>query len=118
MQQERSDTKTLKKKIRNFIVILIILSPLGILIPDYFNSGEAWGEWSAERLNVMLGFVPERLKNLSDLWHAPFRDYNIPGLSTSLLSGSVSYVISAVIAVILLWLFFKGLSYLLWKNER
>lgn len=30
-----------------FIVILIILVPIGLILPAYFKAGPAWGEWTA-----------------------------------------------------------------------
>ena len=32
------------------IGILILLSPLGIILPDIFKSGGAWGEWGQKGL--------------------------------------------------------------------
>jgi hypothetical protein len=29
------------------IAILVILTPVGIILPAYFKSGPAWGEWMA-----------------------------------------------------------------------
>lgn len=27
------------------IIVLVILTPLGLILPAYFKSGPAWGEW-------------------------------------------------------------------------
>lgn len=56
------------------IGILALLSPLGVFLPRYFHSGQAWGEWS-----------------LVDFWKAPFPDYG---------ESALSYIASAVIGII------------------
>ena len=30
------------------MIVLICLSPLGLLIPEHFKAGAAWGEWGAD----------------------------------------------------------------------
>ena len=30
------------------VIILAFLSPLGLLLPEYFKAGDAWGEWGAD----------------------------------------------------------------------
>ncbi len=27
------------------IAVLIVLSPLGLILPEHFKAGSAWGEW-------------------------------------------------------------------------
>ena len=31
-----------------FIAVLVILTPIGLVLPAYFKSGPAWGEWVAQ----------------------------------------------------------------------
>ena len=47
---------------------LIILSPLGLIIPDHFKAGSAWGEWGADKIQKLVGYVPKGLGKLSSLW--------------------------------------------------
>lgn len=35
-----------QKKILIFIIVLSVISPLGLWLPEYFNSRDAFGEWS------------------------------------------------------------------------
>ena len=56
-----------------FIAILIILTPVGIVLPRYFKSGTAFGE-----------------EKLSSLWNAP-----MPGYA----DGKLGYIISAILGV-------------------
>lgn len=55
------------------IVILIILVPLGIIVPGYFKSGPAFGE-----------------EKLSFLWKAPMPDYG---------KGVFAYIVAAILGV-------------------
>ncbi|MBI4759532.1 MAG: cobalt transporter CbiM [Chloroflexi bacterium] len=71
------------------LAALVILTPLGLLA-----SGTAWGEWGADELQGLLGFVPQGLEGLSGLWPAPLPDYAVPGL------GVVpGYLVSAAIGI-------------------
>ena len=65
----------LKVKILWALGALVVLTPLGILLPELLGSGETWGEWAPERLRELLGYVPEGLRGLSDLWEGPLKDY-------------------------------------------
>lgn len=74
--------------------VLIVLSPLGLLA-----SGTAWGEWGADELQKMLGFVPAGMQRLADTWsHAPFADYSLPGFE-SFWAAALIYVLCAVLGV-------------------
>jgi len=65
------------------IAVLIILSPLGLVLPQYFKAGGAWGE----------------LK-LSSLWNAWIPDYTFKGWEEKGLSHlSLSYIASAFVGV-------------------
>lgn len=74
--------------------ILVLLSPLGLLLPEHFKAGAAWGEWGAEEIREMLGYVPEGLNRLANLWRAPLPDYGLEGFPASLV-----YILSAVIGM-------------------
>ena len=78
------------------IAVLILLSPLGLLLPRYFKAGSAWGE----------------SHKLSGLWHAPIPDYTFKGWEEKGLPAlSFAYIISAVagilIIVLALWIIGK-----------
>jgi hypothetical protein len=82
------------------IVFLAVITPLGIILPAYFKAGDAWGEWSAETLRDMLGFVPKGLEKLSALWKAPLPDYAVRGWrEKGVAHVSVATIISALIGV-------------------
>lgn len=82
------------------IAALAVLSPLGLLIPAYFKAGSAWGEWGAEEIEGLVGYIPRGLEKLSSFWKAPLPDYAFKGWEErGLLQLSLSYVVSAIIGV-------------------
>ena len=88
------------KKLWWGIVILVLLSPLGLLLPELFKSGPAWGEWGREELGKMLGFLPEGFKKITDLWPAPLPDYNVKDWEgKGLFQSSLGYLLSGVLGV-------------------
>lgn len=86
------------KKLWVGIGMLILLSPLGIIIPELLKSGGAWGEWGADEIEKITGYVPEGLKKLSELWKAPMSDYSFAGWKGNLKS-SIAYIISAILGI-------------------
>ena len=61
--------------------LLVLLTPLGIVLPEKFGANRAWGEWSARELNEKWGHVPAHLEKLEGLWKALFPDYRVPGMT-------------------------------------
>ena len=118
MQSEINNKPASGKKFWLFLIALAVVTPLGIILPMKFGSGETWGEWSAEKLNALAGYIPQGLQKLSNLWKAPFAEYNIFGGNNSVLAQSVSYILSALVGITLIWILFKGLNYLLGKNGK
>ena len=74
---------TLTKKLWIGIAILIILTPLGLILPDYFKAGGAWGE-----------------HKISNLWNAPLPDYSFKGWEDKgIVISSFAYIIAAIIGI-------------------
>ena len=83
------------------IAILIVLSPLGLLLPEHFKAGSAWGEWGADEMRELVGYIPKGLAKLSGLWQAPLPDYAFKGWEEKGLPAlSFAYIISAVIGIV------------------
>jgi hypothetical protein len=83
------------------IGVLILLAPLGLVLPEYFKAGAAWGEWGIEEIKKFLGYIPQGLEKLSGLWHAPIPDYAFKGWEERGLAHiSLAYIISAIIGII------------------
>jgi len=79
---------------------LILLSPLGLMLPKYFKAGDAWGEWGSESVKELVGYIPQGLKKLSRLWSAPLPDYSLGGWEEKGLPHlSLAYIVSAVVGV-------------------
>jgi hypothetical protein len=80
--------------------ILIALSPLGLLLPEHFKAGSAWGEWGIDEIQKLVGYIPLGLENLSGIWNAPIPDYAFKGWEEKGLPHlSFAYIISAVIGI-------------------
>jgi hypothetical protein len=88
-----------QKKLWIGLFVIALLTPLGILLPEKFNAGDAWGEWGIDRLEKLLGYVPEGLKKLTDLWKAPIPDYSFGGEGASRAVQVVSYIVSGFLGI-------------------
>jgi hypothetical protein len=98
------------KKLWIAVGILILLAPLGLVLPELLSSGGAWGEWGADELKGIVGYIPEGLKRLSGIWSAPMSDYAFSGWNKGL-KGSVAYIVSGLLGVAIV----VGLTYLFVK---
>ncbi|MDD4954169.1 MAG: PDGLE domain-containing protein [Candidatus Omnitrophica bacterium] len=82
------------------IAVLILISPLGLVLPEYFKAGDAWGEWGMGTIKELAGYVPKGLERLSSLWSAPVPDYAFKGWGEKpLVNLSIAYIISAAIGI-------------------
>ena len=100
-----SEDKANTKPVSILIGALICLTPLGLLA-----SGTAWGEWGADEIadysqnGTVLGFTPEGMEN-GFSFNSLIPDYAVSGINET-----IGYIISAVIGVALLIIFFKLIS--------
>ena len=90
--------KTNYRKLWIGIGILLLLAPLGLIVPELFHAHGAWGEWGADEIKDIAGYVPEGLKRLSELWSAPFPDYAFKGWDKGIKSY-IAYTISGLLGV-------------------
>jgi hypothetical protein len=88
-----------QKKLWTGLLIMALLTPLGILLPEKFKAEEAWGEWGTEKLEKLIGYVPEGLRKLADFWKAPIPDYNFGGEGASTTIQAVSYIASGLLGI-------------------
>jgi len=99
------------------IAVLIVLSPLGLLLPEHFEAGSAWGEWGADEMQKLAGYVPKGLEKLSSLWNAPMPDYAFKGWEEKgLLHLSFAYIMSAIVGIGIIVLVIMGIGKLLAKK--
>jgi cobalt/nickel transport protein len=83
--------------------VIILLSPLGLILPDHFKAGSAWGEWGSDEIQKMVGYVPQGLAKLGEIWKAPMPDYAFKGWEEKGLTHlSLAYIVSAVLGVALI----------------
>mgnify|MGYP000025253193 CR=1 FL=1 len=96
------------------LLILIILSPLGLIA-----AGTAWGEWGIEELKSILGYVLEGLAKMSDVNHiAFFPDYSLPSGGHNIFNSAAGYYISAVIGVCIISVIILIMGRLVVRKEK
>lgn len=100
------------------LFVMALLTPLGIVLPHLFNAGAAWGEWGVDKLEQLLGYTPQGLKKLSDLWKAPVPNYSFGGRDASMTLQIVSYVASGVLGVLAVALAVFLISRFMAKNDK
>jgi cobalt/nickel transport protein len=86
-----------QKKLWFGLFILALLTPLGILLPEKFRAGAAWGEWGQGELEKLVGYMPEGLKRLADLWKAPVSGYAFSGEGADTAIRAISYIAAGLI---------------------
>lgn len=84
------------------ILVLALLAPLGLILPERFKAGAAWGEWNTEEVRQLVGYVPQKLQKLSGLWNAPLPDYAFRGgEAKGILHLSFAYIVSTAAGIVL-----------------
>jgi hypothetical protein len=82
------------------LILLVLLSPLGLILPDHFKAGSAWGEWGGEEIEKLIGYVPGGFNKLASIWNAPLPDYAFKGWEEKgIINLSFAYIFSAVIGI-------------------
>jgi cobalt/nickel transport protein len=100
------------------LAVMTLLSPLGVILPEKWKAGSAWGEWDAATLQKLLGYVPDGLRQMADFWNAPIANYNFGGEEATLLMKAISYVLSGIIGIIIVAVVMFIISKLVLKNDR
>jgi hypothetical protein len=107
-----------QKKLWAGLLVLALLTPLGMILPEKFRAGGAWGEWGPEELQKLIGYVPEGLKRLAGLWKAPAPDYHFGGEGTSMTVQVLSYLASGLIGILAVGLVIYCISRFVVKNGK
>ncbi len=115
---QKTDMTKSQKKLWIGLAVMALLSPLGVILPEKFQSGGAWGEWRAEALSKLLGYVPEGLRKYADLWKAPLPDYNPGGDTASLGFKAVFYILSGLLGIGIVVLAVYVIAKVLVKHEK
>jgi cobalt/nickel transport protein len=107
-----------QKKLLVILVVLAVISPIGIYLPMKFNAKDAWGEWSKETIEKMIGFVPEGLKKTVDVWKAPIPGYNLVDDKSPFTMQAFSYILSGIIGIALCIIVLYGLAKIFIKKNE
>jgi cobalt/nickel transport protein len=106
------------KKLWIGLLVMALLTPLGIYLPERFKAGDAWGEWGTDRIQELLGYVPEGLRKLAEFWKAPVPDYNFGGENAAFGMQVISYIMSGIIGIAVAVLVIYLITKLLVKHEK
>ena len=100
------------------LLILTVLTPTGLFLPMVFNTGDAWGEWSAQTVKELVGYVPKGLAKYSEVWQAPIPDYDVNKKDLSIVHRSGFYLVSGIIGATVTYLIMLLISRLIIRNEE
>ncbi len=82
------------------LVVMALLSPIGLYLPDILKAGRAWGEWSVHEIRAIVGYAPREMERSAGAWKAPLPDYALPGRAQDpLRRRSLAYVLSAFVGI-------------------
>ena len=96
---------------------MIVLSPLGLLLPNQFKAGEAWGEWPVETVKEQTGIEPAGMKRNAGIYKAPVPDYNFGKEDAPIARLSVHYILSGFIGTGIIFIL-TVLSLRLFSNQK
>jgi hypothetical protein len=108
----------LQKKILVILLLLCLITPVGIMLPAYFNAGDAWGEWSAQTVKELVGYVPAGLAKYSDIWKAPLPDYDAKKADRSIIHKSGYYIVSGILGATISYIVMFLISKLIVRNGK
>lgn len=97
---------------------MCLITPVGILLPMFFNAGDAWGEWSAQTVKELVGYVPKGLAKYSDVWKAPLADYTISSGDSSVVHRSGYYIVSGIIGATVTYIVMLLISVLIVRHGK
>ena len=106
-----------QKRLLIILLVLCLITPIGVLLPAVFDTGDAWGEWSAQTLKEMIGYVPDGLAKYSDKWNAPVQDYSVDAKDPSLVHQSGYYIVSGIFGATITYVVLLLISGLIVRNE-
>src|SRR5512133_215815 len=117
-KEVRMKTGKLQKKILILLLALCLITPVGIMLPSFFNAGDAWGEWSANTVKDLVGYVPKGLAKYSDIWKSPVPDYTLNKNDQSAVHQSGFYIVSGVFGATITYVVMIIISRLILRNEK
>lgn len=109
--QPETQTEPFLRRYKKLLIplgVLVLLTPLGLL-----TGATAWGEWGADELKSLAGYVPKGFAAAAEWWNAAIPDYSVAGLGET-----GGYILSAVIGILLITLLILALSVFMKKSGR
>jgi len=106
------------KKFLKWLLILSLITPVGIILPEFFKAKGAWGEWDKDTIRELVGYIPKGMEKLDGLWKAPFADYAIKGFDNGIIKLSFSYIFSAIVGIFVCILLTFFVLKLIKRNEK
>jgi len=88
------------KRYRSLLIplgVLAVITPLGLIA-----TGTAWGEWGADEIKAMSGYIPKGFASMAGRWNALLPDYSLPALGSGQFGSIFGYIASAVIGILLI----------------
>lgn len=108
----------LQKKILILLLLLCLITPVGILLPAFINTGDTWGEWSAQTVKELVGYVPKGLDKYSKLYKAPLPEYSARNEDLSIVHKSGYYLVSGIIGATVSYVVVLLISRLIISNGK
>jgi predicted PurR-regulated permease PerM len=108
----------LQKKILVILLLLCLITPVGIFLPAFFDAGDAWGEWSAQTVKELVGYVPKGLAKYSDKWKAQLADYTADSKDKSIVHQSGYYIVSGLTGAAITFIVVLLISRLIVRNGK
>ncbi len=102
---EPSAPRTGWTRVTAVVAGMVLLVPIGVVLPSMTKAGDPWGEWGPDEAAEVAGIsqVPEGLAKYSELYAAPVPDYQF-NESENLAGESLQYVGAALVGVLLVGL--------------
>lgn len=90
---------------RKFVVLLVVLallSPLGLYLPQLLKAGRGWGEWGVDEIRRAIGYAPAGMERTAGRWKAPLPDYAPPGRGDAPFADrGAAYILSGFLGIAL-----------------
>jgi hypothetical protein len=108
----------LQKRVLIILILLCVATPIGILLPMFFNAGHAWGEWSATTVKELTGYIPQGLAKYSETWKAPLTDYTLNAGDKSIVHQSGFYIVSGLLGSTLTYIIMLIITKIIVRDEK